>query len=113
MALRRAGIHLIAHLCSGEFRPVYVCYKFGVKSFGLIQGFNGEDFVSRALVLRGTCTKTSRLPSTMSGHSGMDAATAARRRLAPAALVVVRWSKNLIVIFIMFELPCISCKLME
>jgi hypothetical protein len=45
--------------------------------------------------------------------SGKGAATAAHRRLALAAVVVVRWSKDLNVIFIMFELPCTSCKLME
>jgi hypothetical protein len=32
-----------------------------------IQGFNGDDFSSRALVLRGTCKKISRLSSTTSG----------------------------------------------
>jgi hypothetical protein len=38
---------------------------------------------------------------------------AARQRLAPAAVVVVRWSKDLNVIFIMFGLACTSCELME
>jgi hypothetical protein len=35
----------------------------------------------------------------------MGAATAARRQLAPVAVVVVRWSKDLNIIFVMFELP--------
>jgi hypothetical protein len=45
--------------------------------------------------------------------SGMGAATAVPRRLAPAEVVFVRWSKDLNVIFIMFGLPCTSCELME
>jgi hypothetical protein len=43
----------------------------------------------------------------------MGAATAARRWLALAAVVVIRWSNDLNVIFIMFGLPCISCEFME
>jgi hypothetical protein len=45
--------------------------------------------------------------------SGTGAATVAHRRLAPAVVVVIRWSKDLNVIFIMFGLPCTSCELME
>jgi hypothetical protein len=45
--------------------------------------------------------------------SGMEAVTAAHRWLAPAAVVVVRWSNDLNVIFSMFELPCTYCELME
>jgi hypothetical protein len=45
--------------------------------------------------------------------SGMGAATAAHRRLALAAVVVVRWSKDLNIIFIMFGLSCTSCEFME
>jgi hypothetical protein len=41
----------------------YTCYRLGVRSFRWIQGFNGDDFSSRALVLRSTCRKTSRLSS--------------------------------------------------
>jgi hypothetical protein len=43
---------------------IHVCYKFGVRSFGSIQGFNKDDFGYGALDLTGTCTKTSRLSST-------------------------------------------------
>jgi hypothetical protein len=43
----------------------------------------------------------------------MRAAIAERRRLAPTAIVVVRWSKDLNVMFIMFGFPCTSCELME
>ena len=44
--------------------------------------------------------------------SGRGATTAARRRLALAAVVIVRWSKNLDVIFIMFEMFCTTFELM-
>jgi hypothetical protein len=46
---------------------VYACYIFGVKSFKSIEEFNGDDFGFVALVLRDTCTNTSRLSSTMLG----------------------------------------------
>jgi hypothetical protein len=36
-----------------------------------------------------------------------------RQRLALTAVLVVRWSKDLNIIFIMFELSCTSCELME
>lgn len=39
---------------------------FGVKFFSSIQGFNSDNCGSETLVLRGTCTKTSRLLSTRS-----------------------------------------------
>ena len=45
--------------------------------------------------------------------SGNGAATAARRRLALAAVVFVRWSKDLDVIFIMFRILCTSYELMK
>jgi hypothetical protein len=45
--------------------------------------------------------------------SGKGAAIAACRRLALAAIVVVRCSNDLNIIFIMFGLPCTSCELME
>jgi hypothetical protein len=41
-------------LWSGGSRSVSICYKFDVRSFKLIQGFNGDDFGFGALVLRGT-----------------------------------------------------------
>lgn len=44
--------------------------------------------------------------------SGKGAATAAHRRLARTAVVVVRWSWNLDVIFIMFEMLCNSDKIL-
>ena len=44
--------------------------------------------------------------------SNTGAAIAARRRLALAAVVVIRWSKNLDVIFIMFGVFCTSCELL-
>jgi hypothetical protein len=46
-------------------------------------------------------------------NSDMGAATTARRRLAPATVLVVRWSKDVNVIFMMFGLPYTSCKLLE
>ena len=45
--------------------------------------------------------------------SGRGAATAARRWLALAAVVVARWSKDLNVIFIMFEVFYTACELIE
>jgi hypothetical protein len=38
---------------------------------------------------------------------------AVHQRLALAAVMVVRWSKNLDVIFVMVEMLCISCELVE
>jgi hypothetical protein len=38
-----------------------ISFKFSVRRFRSIQGFKGDNFGSRALVLRVTCTKTSRL----------------------------------------------------
>jgi hypothetical protein len=97
---------------SGGSHSVYACYKFSVRSFGSIQGFKGDDFSSRLLVLRGTCT----LPDCHQQRQddyGKGAAIAARRRLALAVVVVVRWSKDLNVLFIMFGLPFTSCEFME
>jgi hypothetical protein len=45
--------------------------------------------------------------------SGMGAAIAARQRLTLAAVMIVRWSKDLTVIFIMFGLPYTTYELME
>jgi hypothetical protein len=45
--------------------------------------------------------------------SGKGAAIVALWRLALAAVVVVRWSKNLNIIFIIFVVLCTSCELME
>jgi hypothetical protein len=42
--------------------------------------------------------------------SGRGAATAARRRLALAAIVVVRWYKDLDVIFFTFVMLCTTCE---
>jgi hypothetical protein len=44
--------------------------------------------------------------------SSTGAAAAAHRQLALEAVVVVRWSKNLDVMFIMFEMICTSCELL-
>jgi hypothetical protein len=44
--------------------------------------------------------------------SGRGATTAMRRRLVLAAVVVVRWSQNLDVIFIIFEMFCTSDQLL-
>jgi hypothetical protein len=55
------------------------------------------------LVLTVMCTKTSRLSSSSDKE--------ARRRLA--AIVVIRWSKEFTIIFIIFGLPCTSCVLMK
>jgi hypothetical protein len=45
--------------------------------------------------------------------SGMGAATAAHRRLAMAAVVVVRWPKYLDVIYNIFRVLCTFCELMK
>jgi hypothetical protein len=45
--------------------------------------------------------------------SAKGAAIETRRRLAPIAVVVVRWIKDLNIIFIMFVVLCTSCELME
>jgi hypothetical protein len=46
-------------------------------------------------------------------NSDMGTTTTARRRLAPAAVVIVRWSKNVNVIFMIFGLSYTSCELLE
>jgi hypothetical protein len=104
VALRRTGIHLIAVSMKWWISSNHVCYKFSITNFVSIQVFNGGDFGFGALVLRGMCTKTSDCHQQCQADSGIEAATMARRRLAPAAVVVVRWSKDLNVIFIMFGL---------
>ena len=45
--------------------------------------------------------------------SGKGAATAARQRLILTAVVVARWSKDLDVIFIMFDVFCTTGELIE
>src|SRR4051812_5612689 len=63
-------------------RRAYATTIFGVRFFKSIEGFNGDDCRSGALVLRGTCTKTYRLSSTRLGRlryeSGDSYASAAR-----------------------------------
>jgi hypothetical protein len=56
---------------SGEIRVsrrAYAMETFGVMFFGLIEGFNGDDCDSVALVLKGTCTETSLVSSARSGR---------------------------------------------
>jgi hypothetical protein len=89
-----------------------VCNRFGVISFESVQEFNGDDFGFGALVFSSMCMKTSRLSSTTSDRSGKGVAIVVRWWLALAA-GGVRWSKDLIVIFIMFKLLCTSCELMQ
>lgn len=43
------------------YRRAYAAARFGVRFSESIQGFNGDDCDSGTLVLKGTCTKTSRL----------------------------------------------------
>jgi hypothetical protein len=84
--------HLLVHLADGDLtwsqlllsggsRPVYVCYKFDVRSFRSIQGFNGDDIGSGAPVLS-THAKTYRLSSTtldrLRQGSGDNGASTAR-----------------------------------
>jgi hypothetical protein len=72
----------------GVFSRAWKTARFGVRCFKSVQGFNGDDSGSRVLVLRGTCTKTSRLLSTSQDGSGKGAATTARRWLVLASVVV-------------------------
>jgi hypothetical protein len=61
-------------------------------------------------------TRARRIPDCHQQHqadSGKGVITAARRWLALAIVVVVRWSKDLDIIFIMFEVLCTCCKLMK
>lgn len=59
--------------------------RFSVKRFKSIQGFNDDECGSRALVLRGTCAKTSRL-------SGRGVTRVVRWLLILAAVVIIWWS---------------------
>jgi hypothetical protein len=104
-ALRRTGIYLSLLSWSGGSRPVYPCYRFGVGSLISIQGFNIDDFSSRARVLRGTCTPNCH--QQCRANSGKEATIMMCRRLTLAALLVFKWSKDLDVIFIMFGVLCI------
>jgi hypothetical protein len=81
---------MIAGPWSGRFRAVYVCYMFYAKRFILNQGFNNNDLDFGELVLRATCTITSRLSMTTT-------------RSDLAVLVVVGWFKDLNVNFIIFR----------
>jgi hypothetical protein len=49
-------------------RRAYATASLGVRFFRSIQGFNGDDYDSRALILRGTCMKTSLMSPTRSGQ---------------------------------------------
>ena len=60
-----------------------------------------------ALVLRDTCTKTYRLSSKESGRL-RGAVTTPRQQLILASMVVVRWSSDIDVIFIIFRVLCNS-----
>jgi hypothetical protein len=56
-----------------------------------------------------------RLPDSHQQHQAdccKGVATVAHRRLALVAVVIVMWSNDLDVIFIMFGVSCISCELM-
>jgi hypothetical protein len=78
--------------------------------------FKGSTATILALRRWSLGTRARRLPDCHQQcqvDSGMGAAIAAHRRLTPAAVVVVRWSKDLNVIFIMFRLPCTSYEFME
>jgi hypothetical protein len=56
---RRVGNRLVAASMGRWISLVYVCYRIGVRRFESTKGFNGNEFSSRALVLRGTCMKIS------------------------------------------------------
>lgn len=77
-----------------------LCYRFGVRSFRSIQGFNGDDFGSRALILIGTCD----FPTVINNVSLAPVRERLQQRIggfALAAVVVLRWFEDLDVIFIM------------
>lgn len=69
-------------LSSGS-HSIYACHMFGVRRFRSIQEINGDDFGSGAPVLRATCNND---------------------------IVVVKWSNNLYVIFVMFGILYASCE---
>jgi hypothetical protein len=64
------GVEEVGNSSSRRFSRVVdfvLCYRFDVRKFGLIHGFNCDDFSSRALILRGTHMKTFQLSSITSG----------------------------------------------
>lgn len=79
-----------------------------VRHFGSIEGFNDDEYGSRALVLRDMFTKGSR-----QGQAGYDrgAERAVRWQLVLVAVVGVRWFSDLNVIFIIFGVFCTSSEL--
>jgi hypothetical protein len=78
--------------------------------------FRGSKATTSALGRWSLRARARRLPDCHQQHqanSDKGTVIVACRRLALAAVVVVRWSKDLNVIFIIFGLPCISCELMN
>ena len=74
-----------------------------------MQGFNGGECGSMALVFRGTRTKTSGCHR--QGQAGFDrGATTMTRRWF---VLVAAWSRNLDVSFIMFELLCTFAEFLD
>ena len=73
------------------FHFVYLCYMFSVRRFKTNQVCNGEDFGSMAPVLR-TCARVASVGEWR--HRRVDASV--------VAVVIVRWSNYLDIIFIMF-----------
>lgn len=92
----------------------YATARFGVRFFRSIQGFNEDECGSRTLVLRDTCTKTTSRLLFPDCHrqgqagSGVGTATATHWRLVLAAVMIVRLSMDVDVIFIMFWVFCTS-----
>ena len=78
--------------------------RFDIRCFRYyIQGFNADDCDYIALVLMDTCTKTSRLSSQGQAVSGRVVGTVDHWQLVLVAIVVIRWSQNLKIFFIMLE----------
>ena len=99
-------------LGSGGSLSVYVCYRFRVRRLGSIQKLT---VTTSALGRWSLGARAQRLPGCHQQHqagSSTGAATTARQRLTPVAVVVIRWSKNLDVIFNMFGVFCTSCELL-
>ena len=91
---------------------MHVMARYDVRHFRSIQVFNDNDCGFRALVLRVACTNTSWLSPTTSSRprwgSGDNAVPVAHSDGGSGR----RWSRNLGVVFIMYEMICTSDELL-
>lgn len=72
------------------FRRAYATMRFDVKFYRSVQGFNSDDYDFRALILKGTCTKKSRLSSTRSARLRYKSDTSVVRSSGDSGRLVIQ-----------------------